>query len=328
MLAEQHDSACQDSERTFTRAPDEEPASQCRGLSSQCGKNPSHGSRKDDEYRTGGAASHKRQREEPSESNSNKANREKIRRDRLNDRFEELAPALEQSELARADRGSILVDAVRVLAQLRAETSRLRGSAEHMSEQIQDLKAEKSELREERARLLANKQQLEDEVRRLAASGAAQSTAATSAAVSVVSSAARQTAATPPPLGFAPCAPGSPGAVPVMLHPVCEPGKLAPMGAPMGLMPLPFMPGGMLHPLSHPQSHLHCPHPRTVQDNIGATAGSAASPVAAVAAGCAAAGAAAGGGAAAAAAGAAAAGSAAAAAGGAAGSSGAGGGGG
>ncbi|CAI5494101.1 unnamed protein product [Closterium sp. Naga37s-1] len=123
----------------------------------------------------------------------------------------------------RADRGSILVDAVRVLAQLRAETSQLRGSAEHMSEQIQELKAEKSELREERARLLANKQQLEDEVRRLTASGAAQSTTATSAAVSVVSSTARQTAAISPPLGFAPCAPGSPGlpgAVPVMLHPV------------------------------------------------------------------------------------------------------------
>ncbi|CAI5506559.1 unnamed protein product [Closterium sp. Naga37s-1] len=235
MLAEQHDSACQDSERTFTRAPDEEPASQCKVLSSQC-KDPSHGSRKDDEYRTGGAASHKRQREEPSETNSNKANREKMRRDRLNDRFEELARALERSELARADRGSILVDAVRVLAQLRAETSRLRGSAQHMSEQIQELKAEKSELREERARLLANKQQLEDEVRRLAASGAAQSTAATSAAASVVS-AARPTAATPP-LGFAPyspCAPpgspGSPGAVPLMLHPAFEPGKLAPLAS-------------------------------------------------------------------------------------------------
>ncbi|CAI5511940.1 unnamed protein product, partial [Closterium sp. Naga37s-1] len=203
------------------------------------------------------------QREDSSETNSNKANREKIRRDRLNDRFEELARALERSELARADRVSILVDAVRVLAQLRAETSRLRGSAEHMSEQIRELKAEKSELREERARLLANKQHLEDEVRRMAASGAAQSTAATSAAASVVS-AARPTAATPP-LGFAPCAPGSPGAIPLMLHPVCEPGKLAPMGAPMGLMPLPFMPGGMLHPLSHPHSHLHRPHPRTVQ---------------------------------------------------------------
>ncbi|CAI5494110.1 unnamed protein product [Closterium sp. Naga37s-1] len=179
-------------------------------------------------------------------------------------RFEELARALERSELARADRGSILADAVRVLAQLRAETSRLRGSAEHMSEQIRELKAEKSELREERARLVANKQQLEDEVRRMVASGAAQSTAATSAAASVVS-AVRLTASAPHPVGFAPCAPGSPGAVSVMLHPVCEPGKLAPMGAPMGLMPLPFMPGGVLHPLSHPHSHLHRPHPRTVQ---------------------------------------------------------------
>ncbi|CAI5506551.1 unnamed protein product [Closterium sp. Naga37s-1] len=269
MLAEQHDSACHDSESRANEssAADKEPPSHWRELS-QCKEGLSHGSRRDGEHRSGGAASHKRrviwmQREEPSETNSNKANREKIRRDRLNERFEELARALERSELARADRGSILVDAVRVLAQLRAETSRLRGSAEHMSEQIRELKAEKSELREERARLLANKQQLEDEVRRLAASGAAQSTAATSAAASVVS-AARPTAATPPP-GFAPCAPGSPGAVPVMLHPVCEPGKLGPVGAPMGLMPFPFMPGGMLHPLSHPHSHLHRPQPRTVQ---------------------------------------------------------------
>ncbi|CAI5494111.1 unnamed protein product, partial [Closterium sp. Naga37s-1] len=211
MLAEQHDSACQESERASSRANE----------SSAADKQPSH------------CKNTARQREEPSESNSNKANREKIRRDRLNDScvaaaacwvlsilhlllsptssfnsplnlFEELVRALERSELARADRGSILVDAVHVLAQLRAETSRLRGSAEHMSEQIQELKAEKSELREERARLMANKQQLEDEVCRWAASSSAQSTAATSAAVSVVSSAGRQAAATPPPLGFAP----------------------------------------------------------------------------------------------------------------------------
>ncbi|CAI5506560.1 unnamed protein product [Closterium sp. Naga37s-1] len=267
MLAEQHDSACQDSERTSSRANESSAAdkdpSHWKELSQY--KDQSHGSRREGEHHTGGAASHKRQREEPSETNSNKANREKIRRDRLNDRFEELARALERSELARADRGSILVDAVRVLAQLRAETSRLRGSAQHMSEQIQELKAEKSELREERARLLANKQQLEDEVRRLAASGAAQSTAATSATASMVSSASRSTAAVSPPLGFAACAPGSPGAVSMMLHPVCEPGKLGPMGAPMGLMPVPFMPGGMLHPLSPPHSHLHRPQPRSVQ---------------------------------------------------------------
>ncbi|CAI5457753.1 unnamed protein product [Closterium sp. Yama58-4] len=236
MFAEQQDSACQDSERTSSRANESSAADK---QPSQW-RDPSRGNDPGawyEEQHIGGAASHERQREEPSESNSNNANREKMRRNRLNDRFEELARSLERSELARADRGSILVDAVRVLAQLRAERAQLRGSAEHMREQIRELKAEKSELREERACLLASKQQLEDEVRRLAASGAAQSTAATSAAASVVSSAARPAAAVSPPLGFAPCAPGSPGspgAVPLMLHAVCEPGKLGPMGAPMG----------------------------------------------------------------------------------------------
>ncbi|CAI5457760.1 unnamed protein product [Closterium sp. Yama58-4] len=275
MLAEQHDSACQDSERTSSRANESSAADK---QPSQW-REPSHGNDPGAcnfapfisfrssllpgrsffpdasgvphlttppldfpcpgsfpllTYPPASRVCEARQREEPSESNSNKANREKMRRDRLNDRFEELARALKHSKLARADRGSILVDAVRVLVQLRAEMSHLRGSAEHMREQIQELKAEKSELREERARLLASKQQLEDEVRRLAASGAAQSTAATSAATTpVVSSAARPTAAVSPPLGFAPCAPGSPGspgAVPLMLHAVCDPGKLPPMG--------------------------------------------------------------------------------------------------
>ncbi|CAI5506552.1 unnamed protein product [Closterium sp. Naga37s-1] len=243
LLAEQQ-STCQDLERTSSRANEssaaDKEASHCREPSH---REPSHGSRKDAEHRTGVAASHKRQREDPCEANSSKANREKMRRDRLNDRFVELARSLEGSGQARADRGSILADAVRVLAQLRAETAQLRGSAEQMKEQIRELKAEKSELREEKVRLLANKQQLEEQVRRMAASGAAQSTATTSAA-------APSAAAAPPPPGS-----GAAGAVPLMLHPACEPGKLAALGAPMGLMPMPFMTGGMAHPYSQPHPH-------------------------------------------------------------------------
>ncbi|CAI5978633.1 unnamed protein product [Closterium sp. NIES-65] len=206
MLAEQQ-STCQELERTSSRANE----------SSAADKEPSHCNEpsQDAGNRTGVAASHKRPREDAVEASSSKANREKMRRDRLNDRFVELARSLEGSGQARADRGSILADAVRVLAQLRAETAQLRGSAEQMKEQIRELKAEKSELREEKARLQANKQQLEEQVRRMAASGAAQSTAATSAA--------------------APSAAGSgaAGAVPLMLHPACEPGKVAALGAPM-----------------------------------------------------------------------------------------------
>ncbi|CAI5511938.1 unnamed protein product [Closterium sp. Naga37s-1] len=237
LLAEQQ-STCQELERTSSRAnessaADKEPSH----------REPSHGSRKDAQHRTGVAASHKRQREDPCEVSSSKANREKMRRDRLNDRFVELARSLEGSGQARADRGSILADAVRVLAQLRAETAQLRGSAEQMKEQIRELKAEKSELREEKARLQANKQQLEEQVRRMAASGAAQSTAATSAT-------APSAAAAPPPPGS-----GAASAVPLMLHPACEPGKLAALGAPMGLMPMPFMPGGIAHAYSQPHPH-------------------------------------------------------------------------
>ncbi|CAI5475992.1 unnamed protein product [Closterium sp. Yama58-4] len=154
MLAEQQ-STCQELDRTSSRAnescaADKEP-SHCNEPSQDAGN------------RTSVAASHKQPREDPVEASSSKANREKMRRDRLNDRFVELARSLEGSGQARADRGSILADAVRVLAQLRAETAQLRGSAEQMKEQIRDLKAEKSELREEKARLQANKQQLEEQ---------------------------------------------------------------------------------------------------------------------------------------------------------------------
>ncbi|GJP45453.1 hypothetical protein CLOM_g4842 [Closterium sp. NIES-68] len=242
LLAEQQ-STCQEIERASSRA---------NGISA-AEKGPSHGSRKDSECRRGGAASHKRPREDPSEASSSKANREKMRRDRLNDRFVELARSLEGSGQARADRGSILADAVRVLAQLRAETAQLRGSAEQMKEQIRELKAEKGELREEKARLQANKQQLEDQVRRMAASGgAAQSTAPTSAAASE--------AALSPPLPAA-CPPNAAAAtVPMMLHPACDPAKLAALGAPMGMVHMPMMAGPVRSPWSRSYAIL-CPNP-------------------------------------------------------------------
>ncbi|EPS70109.1 hypothetical protein M569_04652 [Genlisea aurea] len=103
----------------------------------------------------------KRARPNTCASSSSKACREKQRRDRLNDKFMELAALLEPGRPPKADKAAILVDAVRMLNQLKGEAQKLKDSNLNLHEKIKELKAEKSELREEKQRLKVEKENLE-----------------------------------------------------------------------------------------------------------------------------------------------------------------------
>jgi len=110
-----------------------------------------------------GAWNKKRCRED--KEGGSKATREKLRRDRLNDRFVELSQALEPGKPPKSDKASILCDAVKVLTQLRTETVQLKEGNEQLKEQIKELKVEKNELRDEKARLKSEKERLEQQVK-------------------------------------------------------------------------------------------------------------------------------------------------------------------
>ncbi|KAL2969072.1 hypothetical protein AAZX31_15G060900 [Glycine max] len=100
----------------------------------------------------------------PSDS---KACREKMRRDRLNDRFMELGSILDPRKPLKMDKAVILSDAVRVVSQLREEAQKLRESTENLQEKINALKDEKNELRDEKQRLKVEKENLEQKVKAL-----------------------------------------------------------------------------------------------------------------------------------------------------------------
>ncbi|KAL5207840.1 hypothetical protein ABZP36_032275 [Zizania latifolia] len=108
----------------------------------------------------------KRGRDEPSSSGpKSKACREKIRRDRLNDRFLELSSVINPDKQAKLDKANILSDATRMLADLRGEAEKLKESNEKLRETIKDLKAEKNVLRDEKVNLKAEKERLEQQVK-------------------------------------------------------------------------------------------------------------------------------------------------------------------
>ncbi|CAD6341922.1 unnamed protein product [Miscanthus lutarioriparius] len=103
----------------------------------------------------------KRSRPESSAPPGTKACREKLRRDRLNERFNELCAILEPGKPPKADKVAILSDAARLLNQLRTEAQKLKQSNESLQDSIKSLKAEKSELRDEKTRLKAERERLE-----------------------------------------------------------------------------------------------------------------------------------------------------------------------
>lgn len=99
-----------------------------------------------------------------------KACREKLRRERLNDRFVELSAVLEPGRPPKSDKPAILDDAIRVLTQLRAEAQELKETNEKLLEEVKSLKAEKNELREEKLVLKADKERLEKQLKGMAIS--------------------------------------------------------------------------------------------------------------------------------------------------------------
>lgn len=109
--------------------------------------------------------SKKRARTESCAASSSKACREKQRRDRLNDKFVELGVLLEPGRPPKTDKAAILVDAVRIVTQLRTETQKLKDSNLSLQEKIKELKAEKNELRDEKQRLKAEKEKLEQQLK-------------------------------------------------------------------------------------------------------------------------------------------------------------------
>ncbi|XP_008803703.1 transcription factor bHLH115-like [Phoenix dactylifera] len=138
-------------------------------LESFCEMAPTAGVRIEEAYRDASgleqASLRKRMRDESCAGPKSKACREKIRRDRLNDRFLELSAILDPGRHPKFDKASILSDAARLLVQLRSEAQQLKESNEKLQETIKDLKVEKNELREEKMRLKADKERLEQQIK-------------------------------------------------------------------------------------------------------------------------------------------------------------------
>ncbi|KAL3333462.1 hypothetical protein AABB24_033509 [Solanum stoloniferum] len=111
------------------------------------------------------SGSKKRARVESCAPTSSKACREKLRRDRLNDKFMELGALLEPGRPPKTDKSAILVDAVRMVTQLRDEAQKLKDSNLNLQEKIKELKVEKTELRDEKQRLKAEKEKLEQQLK-------------------------------------------------------------------------------------------------------------------------------------------------------------------
>ncbi|XP_057476699.1 transcription factor bHLH104-like [Actinidia eriantha] len=114
----------------------------------------------------------KRARSDSCSGLGTKACREKLRRERLNERFLELSSVLERERPPKTDKVAILGDAIRVLNQLRAESREFRETNEKLVEEIKSLKAEKNELREEKLVLKTDKEKMEQQLKAVAVSPA------------------------------------------------------------------------------------------------------------------------------------------------------------
>nr|QJQ51186.1 bHLH transcription factor bHLH4.2 [Gardenia jasminoides] len=113
------------------------------------------------------AGSRKRARFGPCSATDSKAYREKMRRDKLNDRFQELSFLLDPERPPKVDKAAILGDATRLVIQLRDAAEKLKESHESLQGKVNELKAEKNELRDEKQKLKAEKDKLEHQLKAL-----------------------------------------------------------------------------------------------------------------------------------------------------------------
>lgn len=81
-----------------------------------------------------------------------KADREKLRRDRLNEQFTELGKTLDPDR-PKFDKATILNDTIQMLNDLTAQVSRLKSEYTALTEESRELSQEKHDLREEKASL-------------------------------------------------------------------------------------------------------------------------------------------------------------------------------
>ncbi|OWM85744.1 transcription factor bHLH104-like [Punica granatum] len=114
---------------------------------------------------SGRQCTRKRARGEACSRPGTKACREKLRRERLNDRFLDLSAVLEPGRSCKTEKPAILDDAIRVLTQLKSESQELKETNEKLLEEIKCLKVEKNELREEKLTLKADKERMEQQLK-------------------------------------------------------------------------------------------------------------------------------------------------------------------
>jgi len=81
-----------------------------------------------------------------------KADREKMRRDKLNEQFQELGNTLDPDR-PRNDKATILGDTIQMLKDLTSQVNKLKGDYTSLSEEARELTQEKNELRDEKASL-------------------------------------------------------------------------------------------------------------------------------------------------------------------------------
>ncbi|KAK4405867.1 Transcription factor [Sesamum angolense] len=104
-------------------------------------------------------------RSDPCGGIGTKACRERMRREKLNDKFSELSAVLEPGRPVKTDKLAILSDAIRILNQLKTESQEYTEMNERLLEEIKNLKAEKNELRQEKLMLKADEERMEQQLK-------------------------------------------------------------------------------------------------------------------------------------------------------------------
>ncbi|KAI3495242.1 hypothetical protein L1887_37485 [Cichorium endivia] len=148
-----------DSDFHWSSNPFPDSTNLSKGFVDSCGKS---NATKEDESR---------KRSHPGPCSDTKACREKKRRDKLNERFQELNEILEPGRSPKTDKSVILADAIRMVTQLRNDAVKLKESSQDLVVKINELKVEKNELRDEKQKLKADKEKLEKQLKTAACCG-------------------------------------------------------------------------------------------------------------------------------------------------------------